>query len=113
MRLRVAGDGPDSLALLMRTAATGAVASNLVNNLPAYLALEPVASSSPDRLLALLLGTNLGPLITLWGSLVTLLWRDRCRSGGLTVSAARFAVAGVVGVPALLVTSTLALWLTR
>ena len=110
---RVAGDGPDSLVLLLRTAVTGAVASNLVNNLPAYLALEPVASSSPDRLLALLIGTNLGPLVTLWGSLATLLWRDRCRSGELQVSARRFAVAGVVGAPVLVVTATLALWLTR
>jgi arsenical pump membrane protein len=109
----VAGNGPDSLGLLLRTAFTGAVASNLVNNLPAYLALEPVASSSPDRLLALLIGTNLGPLITLWGSLATLLWRDRCRSGDLTVSWTRFALAGALGAPVLVVTATLALWLTR
>ena len=72
-----------------------------------------MASSSPDRLLALLIGTNLGPLVTLWGSLATLLWRDRCRSGELQVSARRFAVAGVVGAPVLVVTATLALWLTR
>ncbi len=109
----VAGTASDGPIVLLRTAFVGAAASNLVNNLPAYVALEPVAASSPDRLLALLLGTNLGPLITLWGSLATLLWRDRCRSGGLEVGAGRFAVAGVVGVPVLLLTATLALWLTR
>ena len=81
---------------LLRTAFVGAAASNLVNNLPAYVALEPVAASSPDRLLSLLIGTNLGPLVTLWGSLATLLWRDRCRSGGLEVGAGRFA--RIVGV---------------
>jgi arsenical pump membrane protein len=110
---QVAGSGTDGLGAMLRTAFVGAAASNLVNNLPAYVALEPVAASSPDRLLALLLGTNLGPLITLWGSLATLLWRDRCRSGGLDVGAARFALAGALGVPVLLLTTTAALWLTR
>ncbi len=71
---------------LLRMATTGAVASNVVNNLPAYIALEPVAASSPDRLLALLVGTNVGPLVTVWASLATLLWRDRCRARGLVVS---------------------------
>ena len=52
-----------------------------VNNLPAYLALEPVASSDPRRLMALLIGVNCGPLVTIWASLATLLWRDRCRKG--------------------------------
>lgn len=109
---RIAGTDPDGPIPLLRTAFVGAAASNLVNNLPAYVALEPVASASPERLLALLLGTNLGPLVTLWGSLATLLWRDRCRSGGVEVGAGRFAIAGAIGVPVLLVTSTLTLWLT-
>jgi arsenical pump membrane protein len=109
----VAGEGADSLALLMRTAFTGAVASNLVNNLPAYLALEPVAASSPDRLLALLIGTNLGPLVTLWGSLATMLWRDRCRAGGLSVSWRQVALVGLLGAPLLVGSATLSLWLTR
>jgi len=33
---------------------------------PAYLALEPVAADSPERLVALLIGVDLGPLITDW-----------------------------------------------
>ena len=107
-----AGAG-DTFGVLLRTAASGAVGSNLVNNLPAYIALEPVASSSPDRLLALLVGTNLGPLITLWASLATLLWRERCRARGLEIKAGGFALAGLVGVPVLLVATTGALWLTR
>ncbi len=107
----VAGQGQD-LAGLLRMSASGAIGSNLINNLPAYVALEPVASSSPDRMLALLVGTNLGPLITLWGSLATLLWRERCRSAEVTVSAQKFALTGVVGVPLLIVVSTTLVWLT-
>ena len=42
-----------------------------VNNLPAYLALEPAAGTDPLRVAALLIGTGVGPLITPWGSLAT------------------------------------------
>ena len=106
------GDGagvPD----LLQVAGVGAVASNLVNNLPAYLVLEPrVAGGGDTRLLALLLGTNLGPMVLLWGSLATLLWRERLRARGLDVSARQFAAFGVVGVPVLLLASTVALHLS-
>ena len=109
----IAGKSSDGLAGLFRMAGTGALGSNLVNNLPAYVALEPVASNSPERLLALLIGTNLGPLITIWGSLATLLWRERCRSRAVEIKASRFALAGLLGVPLLLFSTTSALWLTR
>lgn len=108
----LAGTGTN-LADLLRMSATAGVASNLVNNLPAYIALEPVAADSPDRMLALLIGTNLGPLITVWGSLATLLWLERCRKAGMRVSAGGFAAAGVIGVPLLVLMSTSVMWMTR
>ena len=64
------------------------------------------------RLLALLLGTNLGPLLTVWGSLATLLWRERCRARGIHISWRRFLLEGLAIVPALLVASTAALALS-
>ncbi len=70
---------------LLRLSAVAAVGSNLVNNLPTYLALEPTADAAPIRLMALLIGTNTAPLVTAWGSMATLLWRDRCRRAGITV----------------------------
>ena len=108
---RLAGVG-EAPADLLRVAATGAVGGNLVNNLPAYLALEPVAGST-DRLLALLVGVNAGPLLLLWGSLATILWRQRCRARGLTVGAGRFALHGLLLVPAVVLTATAALVATR
>ncbi len=69
---------------------------------PAYLALEPVAADSPERLVALLIGVDLGPLITDWASLATLLWRERCTSADVTESAWRFAARGLLLVPLLL-----------
>ena len=96
-----------------RTAATAAVASNAVNNLPAYLAIEPaVPAGHSTQLLAALLGTNAGPLVLVWGSLATLLWRERCRARGVHISAARFALVGIGGVPLVLVSTWAALLAT-
>ena len=102
----------DGLPDLLQVAGVGAVASNLLNNLPAYLVAEPhvAADDGGLRLLALLLGTNLGPMLLLWGSLATLLWRERLRARGLDVSARQFAAFGAVGVPLVLVSSVVALW---
>ncbi|MEO7421233.1 MAG: SLC13 family permease [Ornithinibacter sp.] len=74
-----------SAAALLGVAGAGALVANVVNNLPAYLVLEPVATHSATRLLALLVGVNAGPLVTPWGSLATLLWLQRCRSAGVGV----------------------------
>lgn len=98
---------------LLQLAGVGAVASNLVNNLPAFLVVEPdAAGGGATRLLALLIGTNAGPLVLLWGSLATLLWRERCAARGLEVSARQFAAVGLLGVPLVLATSTAALALS-
>lgn len=84
-----------------RTAAVGVVAANLINNLPAYLSLEPAAAAGPDSLMGLLVGVNAGPIITLWGSLATLLWLDRCRRAGVPVRIGTFmARSAVVAVAA-------------
>jgi arsenical pump membrane protein len=92
-------DLPDAGAL--GTSATAAVAANGLDNLPAYLAME--RSVPHDLLPAVLLGVNLGPLVTPWGSLATLLWAERCRAAGLQVSWLRFAALGLLLVPLLLV----------
>lgn len=107
-----AGEGTGPLDLT-QVAGVGAVASNLLNNLPAYLVMEPHAAGGGDsRLLALLLGTNLGPMVLVWGSLATLLWRERLHARGLDVSARQFAAFGAVGVPIVLLGSVVALWVT-
>ncbi|MGN7250593.1 MULTISPECIES: SLC13 family permease [unclassified Arthrobacter] len=104
-----AGAGETFLDLL-RLAALGAASANIANNLPAYLALEPVAGS-PLRLGALLIGVNLGPLISPWASLATLLWHERLQSLNLRVRWGGFAVAGLAAVVLALPLAVLALWL--
>ena len=105
---RLAGTG-ESWPALLRLAGLGALGANLLDNLPSYLALEPVALDHPVRLVALLVGVNAGPLITPWASLATLLWAARCRSAGVQVRWGGFALRGLVLVPFLLVGATLAL----
>jgi Na+/H+ antiporter NhaD/arsenite permease-like protein len=88
-----------------RTAAVGAGLSNLINNLPAYQAVETVIpAADQDRLLALLAGTNVGPVVTPWASLATLLWFESCRRHDVRVPMRRFLLTGaglaVVGLPA-------------
>jgi len=79
----------------LRAAATGAGLSNVVNNLPAYVAGEAVIPfSHHTQLLALLIGTNVGPIITPWASLATLLWYERCRAYEVAVPLRKFMLTG-------------------
>jgi arsenical pump membrane protein len=106
------GGGNGTMAAL-RAAATGAGLSNAVNNLPAYVAGEAaIPFSHHQQLLALLIGTNVGPIITPWASLATLLWYERCRAYDAAVPLRKFMLTGAglaicslgAGVSALLLT---------
>lgn len=104
------GGDVGSLVLL---AVVAAVVANVINNLPAILVLLPLlAHAGPASVLAALIGVNVGPNLTYVGSLATLLWRrilaDRDDAGGLAV----FTKLGLLTVPAVLVASTVSLWLT-
>jgi arsenical pump membrane protein len=107
------GTGDDD-ADVARAAAVGALLSNLVNNLPAYVAGEaavPVADHT--QLLGLLIGSNLGSLVVPWASLATLIWFERVRSAGLAVPLRRFAVTGAITATLTLTAATATLIATR
>ncbi|MCC3277954.1 arsenic transporter [Arthrobacter sp. zg-Y40] len=104
---QAAGSG-EGFGDLLQLAGAGAVASNAVNNLPAYLALEP-AADTPVRLAALLVGVNMGAIVTPWGSLATLLWYDRMRSMGVAVRWGRFIAASSVAAVVTVTAATAAL----
>ena len=96
---------------LLQMAGVGALGANAANNLPAYLALEPLADS-PMRLAALLIGVNLGPLVSPWASLATLLWHSRLKAMGVEISWRAYALAGVGLSLVLVPTAVLGLWLS-
>ncbi len=102
------GDGT-GFPQLLRLAGTGAASANLVNNLPAYLALEPTAAGHPIRIMALLIGVNCGVLITPWASLATLLWHNRLTALGVQVPWGRLVLLGLIVAPLTIVGSVEAL----
>ncbi len=107
---RVLPDG-SSLPALLGTAAIAALLANLINNLPAVLALIPLAApSGPGAVLAVLLGVNIGPNLTYTGSLATLLWRRIAHHHGHDVRLREFTVLGLLTTPAALLGATVALW---
>ncbi|MBO0819514.1 MAG: arsenic transporter [Nocardiopsaceae bacterium] len=98
---------------VFRAAATGAGLANLVNNLPAYLAGEAaVPPGNHTQLLGLLIGVNIGPLITPWASLATLIWYDRCAVSGVRIPLRKFMLTGAcVAVAGIALSSAALLWL--
>ncbi|WP_028203943.1 arsenic transporter [Paraburkholderia nodosa] len=86
---------------------TIAFTSNVINNLPAGLIASAtlLQAHSPQRVVdALLIGVDLGPNLSITGSLATILWLTAIRREGEHVGFFRFlAVGSVVMLPALLV----------
>lgn len=99
-----------TLAALLGAAFLAALIANIVNNLPATLALLPAVAGHPALVLAVLLGVNIGPNLSYPGSLATLLWR-RLLPEDLRPRAKEFHLLGSVTVPVLLAVSCTALWL--
>ncbi|MBN8809307.1 MAG: arsenic transporter [Sphingomonas sp.] len=82
--------------------ATLAVASNLMNNLPAGLiASTTIQQAHPPQLVtdALLIGVDLGPNLSITGSLATILWLTAIRREGQDVGFWRFLKVGAVTMP--------------
>jgi len=79
-----------------------ALASNLVNNLPAGLiASTTISQAKPPRSVvdALLIGVDLGPNLSITGSLATILWLTAIRREGQTVGIWRFLKLGALVMP--------------
>jgi arsenical pump membrane protein len=91
---------PDGTAIV--AGAVVAVVCNLVNNLPLGLIAGTVAGGahlSPRVTGALLVGIDLGPNLSVTGSLATLLWLVALRREGQAVSAWTFLKLGCVAMP--------------
>ncbi len=91
-----------------------AFACNLVNNLPAGLLAGAALQSahvSPDIAAATLIGVDLGPNLSVTGSLATILWLTALRRDNVSVSAWQFFKLGLaVMTPALFGALAAALW---
>ncbi|HWF78909.1 MAG TPA: SLC13 family permease [Caulobacteraceae bacterium] len=83
-----------------------ALATNLANNLPVGLLASQAAAlaAAPRRLVdALMIGVDLGPNLSVTGSLATILWLTVIRREGENVTAWRFLKTGLVVMPPALI----------
>jgi arsenical pump membrane protein len=108
---RLVGSG-EQLPDLLQLGAVAVGGANLVNNLPAYLAIEPV-TTSPLRLGVLLISVNAGSLITPWASLATLLWHQRLKALDVDISWTKYVLLGLVVVPVTVIPAVALLYLTH
>ncbi|HEY5105142.1 MAG TPA: arsenic transporter [Caulobacteraceae bacterium] len=79
-----------------------AIIANFINNLPAGLiASTTIAQAHPPQqaIDALLIGVDLGPNLSITGSLATILWLTAIRREGQTVGFARFLKVGALVMP--------------
>ncbi|NUR73090.1 MAG: arsenic transporter [Hamadaea sp.] len=96
-----------------RAAISGGAFSNILNNLPSYAAGElAVPEANHTQLLGLLIGTNVGPLITPWASLATLIWAEHCRNRGVAIDWRKFVLTGAATAAAVLAASVAVLIVT-
>ena len=106
---------PGSPQMLLAAAGATALASNIVNNLPAALIARSVllgAHAHTGTVLAALIGSNAGPMITPFGSLATMLVLALARRDGEEVRTGRLVVLGLWAVPTIVVLTALSLSLT-
>ncbi|MEO7719059.1 MAG: ArsB/NhaD family transporter, partial [Capsulimonas sp.] len=106
--------GGSSAAQIGVTAFGAGAGSNVVNNIPmALLAISSLhaAHAGPAAQYGALLGCNLGPNLTVAGSLATMLVISNARKRGEDIGAADFFKVGSIATPLILTAAGLGLWL--
>ncbi len=107
---------PQSLVgAIIAAAGATAIGSNIVNNVPMALLSVPVIERSSGEhqtalTYAVLIGTNIGPILTTYGSLATMLWLSLVRKRGIDVTTGQYLRIGVLSMPPILISSAIALW---
>ena len=107
--------GGNNIAVILATAGGAGLASNLVNNIPAALLAQGVlktAHAGPPMIYSALLGTNIGPNLTLFGSLATMLVLTTARKKGEEIRGLDFFKVGMIVTPLTLLAAAMTLWLT-
>ncbi|HJZ22570.1 MAG TPA: arsenic transporter [Bradyrhizobium sp.] len=105
----------DPRATSLGAGAVVAFASNLLNNLPTGLVAATVTANAdvPVQVTSgLLIGVDLGPNLSVTGSLATILWLIALRREGEAVTAWRFLKLGMVVMPPALLAALLAMMAT-
>jgi arsenical pump membrane protein len=108
--------GNNTFYQILVNAAAAALGSNLINNIPMSLlsisVLKQLNLPGLASQFGALLGCNLGPNITVTGSLATMLVISAARKRGSEISAADFFKAGIIVTPILLLIGVCCVWAT-
>lgn len=96
----------------LATAGGAGILSNVMNNLPVGLATGAALPVAPHLSHAVLIGVNLGPNLSVTGSLATILWLIALRREEVEITPWQFFKTGLIVMPAALFLSVLALWVT-
>jgi arsenical pump membrane protein len=109
---RLAGTGV--LRPVVVTTLFAAVGSNLINNVPMVAVLNSAiptihGATQPALVYGTLVGCDLGPNLTVVGSLSTMIWLLLLRQRGVEVSSLHYAKLGFIVTPVLLLASSLVL----
>lgn len=112
--LRSAGPSP-TLPEIWKLAFATALGSNLVNNLPmalvAIAGLQSAGPVAPVSAFAALVGTNIGPNVTVFGSLATMLVLRSAGRSRLTIGGWSYLAIGLITTPLMMLAATTVLWL--
>jgi arsenical pump membrane protein len=108
----------DGFLEIVAIAAGAGLGSNLINNIPMTVVsingIEPLVAAgrlSETAAYAALIGTNIGPNLTIVGSLATLIWLTAIRRRGANVTAREYLAVGLVTTPPILLSAAFSLWL--
>ncbi len=107
--------GSDPFRQIIATAFGAGLGSNVINNIPMALLAVSVLTHSHASTAAqygALLGCNLGPNLTVAGSLATMLVISTARKKGEDLSALEFFKIGLITTPILLLVSSVGLWVS-
>ncbi|MGH2551024.1 MAG: ArsB/NhaD family transporter, partial [Thermomicrobiales bacterium] len=93
-----------------------ALGSNIVNNVPMTLLMMSIfdRTNGPAReafAYGTLVGSNIGPTLTTYGSLATMLWLTVIRKRGIVISTRDYLTVGLITMPPVLIAATVSLWL--
>jgi arsenical pump membrane protein len=99
-------------ARYLGASAGSAILSNVMNNLPVALAAGAALKLTPQLSHAVLIGVNLGPNLSVTGSLATILWLVALRREKVEITRWQFLKTGLIVMPLALLLSVFVLWFT-
>jgi arsenical pump membrane protein len=105
----------NGLLQILGVAAGTALGANIINNVPmTVVALGALSGGAvhPASAYASLIGTNVGPNLTVVGSLATLIWLSIVRGRGMEITPRDYLRIGAVATPVILVSAAVGLWVS-